>query len=193
MKFSNILRGTRAEKKVVLPTIEEKEFAILLRPLTGLEHEEANAQALERARSKGVTEPKLGDPIFDLAMMAAVLLHGCVDPESPPNARQPTFSSLEEILVGLHPEEIVFLHHSHEIWQHECSPSKGVVDDTNLLQVVREVAGPAGELNFMRLLPNMQVSCAISMARTLLPLLEAKSSPGKSSETTSTSNENPGQ
>lgn len=183
MKFSNILRGKRAERAVEVPgytTADGKPFVVLARPLTGLEHEEAHAAARARAVDKGVADPRLGDPVYDIALMAHILAIGYVDPDSSPDARTFSFSSAEEVLKELHPEEIVYLHHRHEVWQDECSPISERMTDGNLLEKVREVAGPDGQATFMRLSPATQVNFAISTARTLLPLLEAKSSPGSS-------------
>lgn len=184
MKFANLLRGKRAEKEVVVPGYESegKPFVILARPLTGLEHEEAHAAARARAIEKGVADPRLGDPIYDICLMAHILAIGYVDPDSPRDDRTASFSSAEEVLKELHPEEIVYLHHYHELWQDECSPTFEKINESNLLQKVREVAGLDGQATFMRLSLGMQVTLATSMARTLLPFLEGKFSPGSNSE-----------
>lgn len=185
MKFANVLRGTRATKLLEIPSYSEgdgKPFRTLLRPLTGIEHESAHADARERAIEKGVADPSLGDPIYDLALMACVIASGCLDPDSPEDARTPTFDNALQILTELHPEQIVYLHEHHEVWQNECSPTARRVDETNLIETVREVAGPEGYTTFMRFSPSTRVSFMISMARTLLPLLEVRSLPGSFSE-----------
>lgn len=191
MKFANVLRGTEAEKPVVVPGYDTdgKDFVVLMRPLTGTQLIQANEGALTVSRERGVENPKIGDTIFDLALMAHILFIGCVDPDSDPKSRTPSFESPVEILDGLHPEEIVYLHTHHDLWQNECSPTKRTISDSNLLETLREVAGSTGELNFMRMSANTQVSFAIITARTLLPLLEAKSLPGTSSANTLPSNE----
>lgn len=193
MKLANVLRGKRAEKKIEVPNYtfsDGTQFAVLAIPLTGLETIDANSKALEIAKSKGVENPKLGDTIFDLALMAAILYHGCVDPDSSEKDRQKSFSSPEEILDAMNPEEIVYLHERHESWQDECSPTSRKLKDDDLLDAVREVAGPDGETTFMRFSAFTRVNFAISMARTLLPSLEAKSTLGSSSESELLKSEN---
>lgn len=187
MKFSNILKGTRAEKRIPVPGLQMPDgspFVVLVRPLTGLEHEAAHASARARAIDKGVEKPELGDPIYDLALMAFILAVGCVDPDSSPEARTYSFASGEEILTEMHPEQIVYLHEHHDTWQHECSPSHKRISEDNLLEIVREVAADDGQLNFMRLSPSTRVSFATFTARMLLPSLEAKYSLGSTSEST---------
>lgn len=190
MKFANVLKGTRAERLVEVSGFtvgaEGKPFTVLVRPLTGLEHESAFAAAHTRAIEKGVASPALGDPIYDLALMAFVLAAGCVDPDSPEDARTLSFESGLQILTEMHPEQIVLLHEHHELWQDECSPSNKRVTEDNLLDTIREVIGPKGHTVFMDFSPSTRVSFAISMARTLLPLLEAKSTPGSTSEESGT-------
>lgn len=185
MKFSNILKGTQAEERVEVPGFQMPDgnpWTVLMRPLTGFEYANACADARQFAESKGVKTPSLGEPIYDLALASHILLIGCVDPDTPSTKREPVFSSMEEIMKDMHPEHIVYLHTRHERWQNECSPTNDKVTDENLLDKVREVTGPDGVTNFMRFSPSMQVSFVISMANTLLPLLEGKYSPGLPSE-----------
>lgn len=186
MKFTNVLKGTSAEETVEVPgytTPEGKPFTLIFRPLTGLEHEAAYADARKRAIEKGVENPSIGDPIYDLALMAFILAAGCVDPDSPPTARTLSFASGVEVLTNMHPETIVYLHEHHERWQDECSPYAHKLDGEALLAKVREVAGPDGPASFMRLSPSTRVVYATSTAKMLSLLLEAKSMPGSTSET----------
>jgi len=191
MKFSNVIKGKKAEEKIEVPGFtdtEGKPWSVVLQPLTVLEYTEACAEARAHAVSKGVQDPKLGEPIYDLALASQVLVRGCVDPDSPEQAREKSFNSAEEIMKEMHPEHVVYLHTRHECWQDECSPTNEKINDDNMLDALREVAGPDGIATFMRFSPNMQVNFAISMAKTLWPLLEARSLPGSSS-VSDTSNE----
>jgi len=185
MKFANVIKGTAAERVVDVPgftTADGKPFQVIFRPLTGLEHEAAYEAARNRAIAKGILDPKLGDPIYDLALMAFILAEGCKDPDSPTGARTPSFASGTEILEDMHPETIVYLHEHHEAWQDECSPYAHKIAGGEFLDKVREVAGPDGHATFMRFSPSMRLNFTISMARTLSVLLEVKSIPGSPSE-----------
>lgn len=187
MRFSNVLKGTRAERSLEIPGFETdgKPFVVLARPLTGLEYESACASARVRAVEKGVENPVIGDPIYDLALMAHILAVGCVDPDSPPDARTPSFDSAAQILERMNPETIVFVHQNHEVWQDECSPSVHKIEDNEMYNKVSEVAGADGRATFMRFSPSTRVTFSLSMARTLRELwasLEAKSSLTSASE-----------
>jgi hypothetical protein len=172
MKFEKVVRGKRAEELLEVPGYKDEEgkpWTILLVPLTGLEWETASADARARAVEKGVPNPGMGDPIYDIAVMAFILFAGCMDPDSPPDARVRTFNSGVQILDKLHPEMIVYLHERHELHQLDCSPNvyKIVGGDAGLHAAVAEVAGPEGRATFMRWSPNTRLGFTISMARLL--------------------------
>ncbi len=198
MKFSQVAKGTRAERPITVPgykvidpvTQAEKSFVVIVRPLSGLEQETAFANARMRAIEKGVPDPKFGEPIYDLAVMAFVLAVGCVDPDSPENARTHTFKDGIEILEELHPEMIVFLHEHHETWQSETSPfEQGGMGDKSLMEKVREVAGPDGYATFMRWSPRMRLTYVLFTARMLWDSLGHKFLSSSDSENTSTTSE----
>jgi len=188
MKFASVVKGTRAERPVVVPGFEDgegKPFTVLMRPLTGIQYESACADARRRAIEKGVENPSVGDPIYDLALQAFILAQGCVDPDSPENARSSSFSNGVEILTEMHPETIVYLHEHHETWQDECSPYVKRIGIDALSKRLEEVAGPEGLTTFMRFSPSMRLNFALSTARTLWTLLKLNSSSGDISESIS--------
>lgn len=186
MKFANILRGKRAEQRVTVPGyfVEDgKPFEVILVPITGLEYESACVDARARAISKGVPDPKIGDPIYDLAHQAFVLALGCMDVDSPEDARTPAFKDGIEILTNMNPETIVYMHERHEVWQDEVSPYVHRVGADEFMTRLREVAGPDGPATFMGFSLSMRLNFALSTARMLSALLEAKSTHGSTSET----------
>lgn len=192
MKFSNVLRGKRAERRATVPGFfdaEGKPFEVILVPITGLEYEAACTAARTRAIEKGVTDPRLGDPIYDLALQAFVLASGCLDVDSPEEARSPAFSSGTEILTHMNPETIVYMHEVHEVWQDDVSPYTHKLSGDDFMKRLREVAGPEGPATFMGFSQSTRLNFTLSTARLLLPLLEVKFSAGSTVETSSRSPE----
>lgn len=187
MKFKDVLKGKRAELLVDVPGYTKEDgspFQVLLVPLTGLEWEAACADALARAKEKGVEKPTIGEPVYDLALQAFVLAAGCVDPDSPADARKPAFESGVEILEFMHPETIVYMHERHEVHQDSVSPYVHKVKGEDFMTKLREVAGPGGQSAFMALSLSTRLNWALSTSKQLLSLLEGKSSPSSlSSET----------
>lgn len=189
MKFKDVLKGKRAELPVDVPGYTKGDgspFTVLLVPLTGLEWEAACADALARAKEKGIEKPGIGDPVYELALQAFVLAAGCKDPDSPTEARLPAFESGLEILEFMHPETIVYLHERHEVHQDSVSPYTHRVKGEDFMKTLREVAGPSGQAAFMGLSLSMRLNWALSTSKQLLSLLEGKSSPSSLSSETAT-------
>lgn len=190
MKFEKVVKGKKAEDRIEVPGFQDENgnpFVVLAVPITGLEYESACASARARAVEKGVPNPGIGDPIYDMALMAFVLAVGCVDPDSDPNNRKHSFKDAIQILTDMHPETIVYLHERHELHQADCSPNVYKFDngDAGLFEAVREVAGPDGRATFMRWSPSMRLNCSLSMARNLVALWDSqklKSTLGSTSE-----------
>lgn len=197
MKFANVVKGKRAEDRIEVPGFLDengKPFVVLAVPITGLEYESACASARARAVEKGVPNPAIGDPIYDLALMAFVIAVGCFDPDSDENSRSPSFKDAIEILTDMHPETIVYVHERHELWQSECSPNVFKIDggDEALFAMVSEVAGPDGRATFMRWSPSMRLNFSLSTARILKAhwdSLKLKSITGSSLATDASSEE----
>lgn len=197
MKFANVVKGKRAEDRIEVPGFngeDGKPFVVLAVPITGLEYESACASARARAIEKGVPNPTIGDPIYDLALMAFVLTVGCVDPDSDEKNRSPSFKDAIEILSDMHPETIVYLHERHELWQSECSPNVFTFGgDEALSAAVSEVAGPEGRATFMRWSPSMRLNFSLSTARLLKAhwdSLKLKSISGSDSVSNESSDDN---
>lgn len=179
MKLSQMMQGKKAESEPV--EVVGFGFTVLCVPLTATEYGNACVFARERAKAKGAENPENGDPVYDLALMAAVLVAGCVDPDSPPDARAKSFESVDEILDAMHPEHVVYLHEHHERWQDETSPNHRKLSGEALFDKVREVTGADGLAGFMRLSPSTRWHFVRSMGLTLLGLLEVKSTPSSPS------------
>lgn len=195
MKFAQIVKGKRAEEPIEVPGFFDeagKPFVVLAVPLTGLEYQDACAFARAQAVEKGAPNPGLGEPVYDLALMAYVLFIGTLDPDSPEKARTHSFSNAQQILSEMSPEDIVYLHERHELWQNQCSPNVHTFEggDDGFYAAVAEVAGPEGRATFMRFSPSMRVSFSLSTARILKGLWDsqrARSTSGAPSEKTETS------
>ena len=197
MKFTSIVKGKRAEDPITVPNFfdeQGKPFVVLAIPLTGLEYQDACAFARVQATEKGATNPGLGEPVYDLALMAYVLFIGTLDPDSPEKARTYSFTDASQILREMSPEDIVYLHERHELWQNECSPNIHTFTggDDGLYVAVAEVAGPEGRATFMRFSPSMRLNFSLSTARILKGLWDSqrlKSTSGAPSESEETNDE----
>lgn len=142
--WNQIRKGTRARRRVLLPlsdgpiplrTSDEglrldpssaDVVQLDLRPLTSGEQGEVLARAHADAQARGVQAPGAGNPIYDLAEMEHTLLLCCVDPDSPPEAPRPLFSSIEEIRSdpALGSDRVVYLFELFQQYQDECSPQR---------------------------------------------------------------------
>lgn len=177
MKFSGIIKGTRAERDVDLPgfEVDGKPVRALMRALNGTEEADVLRAATEFAVRKGAAEPKPGDPLFDLSVMAHTLAIACLDPDSSP--RVPFFDGgAPQVLDELPRETIVYLYERQETWQSESSPYHRQMSEGELVAKVREVAASRDDGPFTQLSPGMRWIFARSMASMLLPSLEPKSS-----------------
>lgn len=187
-KFSAILRGTRAECECELPASaggESQRFGV--RPLNGLEEAEALRLARSDATEAGVSDPKPGDPVYDLALMVHTLAIGCVDIDSAKDARAPFFGGgAAEIRRHLSREEIVYLYAQHQAWQDEAAPTALRLTSEEMLVGVATMGGESDEdaaRFFLRLRPGMQLSFTRFTARLAWSSLVPKSPPTSSAET----------
>lgn len=188
MKFSTIAQGTRAERIVDLPGYKKEDgspIRLALRPLTGAEEQRVLESALTDAKKGGSAEPKPGDQLYDLAIMAHTLALGCLDVDSPVTARAPFFDQgAAHLLENLHVETITYLFERHDQWQSECSPYVRQMSLDALLSKAREVASPEGEAAFTGMSPGMRWVFARSMAALLVTSPELSALFTSSSSTT---------
>lgn len=186
MKFSQLLKGKRAERGVELPYVDkdgkEQLAPCLLVPLTGLEETEVLRFARDYAKAQGIENPHEGEPLYDLAVMVKSLSIGCLDTDSPKDAREPFFDGgVDQTLAELGREGIAYLYQRLERWQDDCSPQIRRVSANDLLELTVKLAEAEDDGPFSRLSPGLQWICTRFMARQLLALREDSSPPSSPS------------
>jgi hypothetical protein len=207
-RFSDLLKGKRARRTVEFPQANTR--CSLLAPLPELEQQRAadntsapeatptvlvdlvvltgdeEAQALEQARAMairaGVADPKLGEPLYDLALMVFTLLYGVIDHDDQAAQRQ-FFASGEQIRGALDRDRITYLYAMHELWQSECSPQAKGLSDGQFFQFIVEMADSEDpSLPFGKLQPATAAIYMRTLARLLVNSQTLKSSPTSTSE-----------
>lgn len=186
MKFSQALKGKRAERKLSFPIPAEgggtRPLECVCVPLSATEEAEALEYARTFAKKKGV-EPELarsGDPIYDLGYFVKVVLLSIRDPDvGVPGDRPPTFADEAEV-HSLTREMVVYLYTIVEGWCDECSPLQSHLSDAAIVAGMRALAkeGDDGARFFVALGPALQLNFTRILARQLLALLEPSSPPG---------------
>lgn len=177
MKFSLIAKGTKAEESATF-RYYDKDVAILIRPLSQLEEIDVIAAALKTCKEKGA-EGKPGNAIYEAVRMAATLAVACLDPDSPPGARQSVFDlGAEQVLAELDTDTIAQLAERQDRWQEQCSPSFRHKTVKELFEMARKLGEDEHDpLAFARLSPNTQLVLARFMAALLRQSRASSSSP----------------
>lgn len=187
MKFSEVFRGTRAERRIVF-SFYGHETPILLRPLSALEESDAAAYAVKTATGKGTTAAA-GDSVYDAAYAAQTLSLACLDADSPTAARTPFFDGgPDQVLRELDADTIGALFADHQIWQERCSPALRVQTAGDLFALAKKVAEDDDPLVFARMSQRTQWSLLRFSAALLVHsqvLKSSSSSPLSESGTTS--------
>lgn len=195
--FTDILRGAQARKPVAFPRPSitaallskepTQEVLVDLMPISG----EEEAGVLERARAfattRGVADPKPGDPIYDLGLMVETLAIGCIDHDSPADAPARFFASVEEIRQFLDRERIVYLYELHALWQDELAPLGRTLSEDEYYRTVLKLADAEDpSIPFAMYRPAILGNFMLSMARQLRDVALSKLPPGSflSSDTT---------
>lgn len=177
MKFSLVAKGARAEQAATFH-FRGSDVAVLFRPLSVAEEMGAEADAIKACKAVGA-EAKTGQPIYEAARMVAILVAGCLDPDSPAgDARAPLFDGgSAQVCAELDTDTIGLLYEQHQVWQEQCSPSFRQKTDGQLFQIAKALAEDEHDpLAFLRLSPKTRLTCAIFMA-ALLRKLHAFNSP----------------
>lgn len=159
-KFSQIAKGAAARHPVTFPLLSGQEVTCAVVPLIG----EAEADVLTGARafavSRGVADPKAGEPIYELGLWIHTLVRGCVDADSPEDKPEPFFDGkdadgkalpdggVQQILDprrGLDRDRIALLFQAQQAWQDECAPGPKTLDPAQYLaEVYRHAGVPEG-------------------------------------------------
>ncbi len=161
MRFSQIAKGTRAERPVEIELGGETlKFAV--RPLIASEEGDVAAGARTYAESKGVKNPTPGDALYDLGLAMHTIALGCVDLESPADKRAPYFDGgvaqiLDSDVLGR--DAIAYVYEIQQRWQDECAPRKLAMAPDEFAAAVVVIGGEdkaRSQLFFGQLRPGMQ-------------------------------------
>lgn len=182
MKFASVHRGKRAERAVEMLLEDGATFKTLVRPLDGNEESLVLERAYAYAKKKGIDSPKEGDPVYDLGFMAEAVAVGCVDPDSPENARAPSFEGGVAEVHSLSREQIAFLYEHLELWQDECSPQRKKLSQHELFEALTRCAEAEDDLPLLQWGPALRMNLLRISARLSLNSLAAKLSSGTSYE-----------
>lgn len=176
MRFSQAQLGIRAERPIEFE-IRGAPCSFAIRPLSGSEEASVLSRATEYAKAKGADKAEPGNAIFDLALMMNSLAVACVDTDSPPEARTPFWDGgASQVESNLDTEQITFLYARYELWQSECSPSRGKVSSEELVKLLVEMAGSDGNYDFLaRMRLGTLASCLHITAQLLLGSPEGRS------------------
>jgi hypothetical protein len=137
--------------------------------LTGDETTRVLAQARADAIGNGVSDPKDGEPLYDLAVMVHTLLLSVVDHDSAPGEERPFFDSAEQIRKHLDGQRIGYLYALQEVWQDECAPQRIDLSEQEMLEWVLELAESEDpQVPFGRLRPASRWIYMRSLARLLV-------------------------
>lgn len=185
-RFRQITQGTRARKAFPFQASTSSDgepVQVDLRPLTSAEEVDALAQARAYAVARGLVEPKEGQPVYDLAVMAFVVLLATLDHDSPADKPAPFFDDVEQVLT-LDRDRLSLLYEAQVSWQELCSPRPTKLSPEEYAGLVYALAteevGDAVSPFVARLPRATLVSCARTMARQLLTSPTPRSSSSSS-------------
>ncbi len=191
MRFSAILKGTRARRTVTIDGIADESGKLVpidVRALNGIEQGEVLSKARAYAIEKGVKDPKDGEPIYDLGKQVHTLLLACLDSDSPADAPRPFFATAADVLE-LTRDHRCYLYEHQEAWEDWCAPRPSRLNDTDLLKLATEMcaADEGDDSPFLRLRPVLRWTLLRTLALLHLISPRPKSEDGSTSGTAGTS------
>ncbi len=183
-RFSEIAKGARQidEVELPLPGIETP-VKVGLRVLLSNDDDAILKSARDHAISAGVSDPKDGNPIYDVALARATIALACVDLASP-DKKTPFFESADEVRTGLDRDRIGLLFARQQLWQDRCSPSSREMGSEQFIAKVLEIAGAEDDERrpFDSMRPALHESFTRSLARQYVALLTRKSPSGSDTD-----------
>jgi hypothetical protein len=186
MRFSDILKGTRARKTIEVDFGHpDGPVPVDIRKLTPPESVHVLEASRAFAKSKGVEDPSDGDALYDFAFRVHTIALACVETGSPENEPKPFFESAKQILESrLISDDVVEYIFAHwELHVDETSLQRRQLTTPEILRLVASLGG--GDIvPFIKLSPGQQVALASFMAGRLL-----SSSPSSSPSTSPSSTE----
>ena len=177
MKLDLVKLGRRAEREMTF-NIRGQECKFALRPLDGAEYSACLRFAREYAIKEGVADPKPDNPLYELGLALKTIELGCIDTDSPADARASFFGGgPKEIYAALGREEIAFLLEAVELWQSEVSPTIAKMGANELFgAMIRLVeVSEEGRDFFLSLSPAIRLSILRTTCSLALKSLEGKS------------------
>lgn len=175
MKLSAVAKAARAERATSF-RFHGRDVPALLRAMSALEDTDAVAAAIKACKQKGA-EPTSGQPIYDACYAANVLAVACLDPDSPPTAREPLFDKgAEQAMSELDQDTLAMLFEQQQQWQEECSPLVRPNNAGELLEMAKRVAEADDPLVYARLSPRTRWILQRTTAALLVQLQAFKPS-----------------
>lgn len=145
-------------------------IAFAVRPTTGTEEGVILERATEYAIARHAAKVESGNPLFDLGIMLHTLAIVCVDPDSPPDNREPFWDAgADQIANAMDTEQIAWLYAVFERWQDECSPTVRSMSGPALVQRLVDIAGADGD--DARFFDGMRLGTLVILLRTTAKLL----------------------
>lgn len=158
------MRGAHTVRVYPAPGLDEQdgdETKVGCRVLVGAEMGHAIGKAKEWARKHHSTDPREGDPAYDLAYKAAVVAMGVVEPVTDGTKPKPLYSGgFDQVINELDDDQISYLYAIWEQHRELFSPLKINLHPAEFIEGVRIMAGgdeAAALVFFSRLPPGMQV------------------------------------
>lgn len=177
INFSALTKGIRATKAIEFPYAGQV-LELYVRPLLGGEEGDALAWGRAYAVEKGIKEPREGDALYEIGVMAATVAAGCVlGPDDPDGLFFD--GGPEQVLKFLDRDRIAYLYEAQQYWQDECSPRVSRVDGQDYIAYVLACAGAAEGADPLAMLrPVTRASFVRTLASQHLASLELRSRSG---------------
>jgi hypothetical protein len=201
-RFSNILKGNRAIKRVVCPIVNGSvdaktdstealtQFVCGTRVLSVAEQETVYEKALERTKRLG-GEEREDSALYNLSLQLYTIAASYVDPDSDP-ARPALYfgdtidDAAEKIAKSelLSRDVLAYLAEVHEVWQDQLNPQSSP-KQSEMLQYIEAIAKDASY--FLLLGPAHRITLANTICNLYLNLLKDSLPSGHVSNESSTS------
>lgn len=181
-RFRDIVRGARARETVTF-SVDETETRLDLRVLSADEESEALSRARARAMAKGLVDPKAGEPIYDIAVMAETLFSAA----RVVGGEEPFFDTSADV-SSLDRDTIQYLYQAHSLFTDRCSPRLMKMSPEEFVAGIAVLAGEDSESIrfFERLGSGMQWIYTRTLARQAVISQTLRSESGSTSAATGT-------
>lgn len=158
------------------PGAPDDHILVDLRVLTGAEESLVLQKAREHALEHGVSDPKDGEPLYEVGKMVWSLSLGILDHDSPENDPKLFFDGgAKQILDEVDGDLIAFLFTRWEIWQGECSHQLGSLSGPQFWEQIVKVTVSNDDLPFSQMRRTAQWVLLRTMGALWLNSPEAKS------------------